>query len=368
VKGKIAYMAPEQARGGAVDARADVFSLGVIVWELCTGRRLLARDSDAATLAAVLGDDPLSPPSAWNEEVPPELDQAVLAALERDPERRTRSAQDLATALSGVLLGAARSPEDVDLRAFVHRLFPDEVARASSGATAQEPTRVRQAREQAEPAAEAAEPAAGPEAEAEAGAAGAEESATRTAAATEGRRARRRRAGIAAAAFGAALAVGAVAWRAGIAPTATPTATSTPTSTPTPTSDLAPTATPTPNDETPLSIPAAAAVSDPAPAPSPPEPGEAPGPAGADAGPLFLEVVHEVGVLKTPRADSGEGILLVNATPWGRVVVDGTFLGDSPREMRIRAGRHRVRVDVKGQRGVETVVTVPAGRRVQILR
>ncbi|HEY6003549.1 MAG TPA: serine/threonine-protein kinase, partial [Anaeromyxobacter sp.] len=134
VKGKIAYMAPEQARGCAVDARADVFSLGVIVWELCTGRRLLARDSDAATLAAVLGDEPLSPPSAWNEEVPAELDRAVLAALERDPERRTRSAQDLATALSGVLLRVARSPEDVDLRAFVQRLFPDEAARASSGA------------------------------------------------------------------------------------------------------------------------------------------------------------------------------------------------------------------------------------------
>src|SRR5512138_3489329 len=134
VKGKLAYMAPEQARGGAVDARADVFSLGVVLWELCTGRRLLARDSDAATLAAVLGDEPLSPPSAWNEEVPEELDRAVLGALERDPERRTRSAQDVATALSAVLLRVARTPDDVDLRAFMQRLFPDEAARASSGA------------------------------------------------------------------------------------------------------------------------------------------------------------------------------------------------------------------------------------------
>jgi PEGA domain len=58
----------------------------------------------------------------------------------------------------------------------------------------------------------------------------------------------------------------------------------------------------------------------------------------------------------------------VNATPWGTVVVDGVALGDSPQEMRVRAGRHRVRVDRKGQRGPESVVTVPAGRRTQVLR
>jgi serine/threonine-protein kinase len=131
LKGKLAYMAPEQARGAAVDARADVFSLGVVLWELCTGRRLFSRDSEAATFAAVLGDEPISPPSAWNEEVPAELDAAVLGALARDPARRTASAQELATALAGVLLRVARSPDDVDLRAFMHRLFEGEIAPAA---------------------------------------------------------------------------------------------------------------------------------------------------------------------------------------------------------------------------------------------
>ena len=122
IKGKIAYMAPEQARGDAVDARADVFSLGVVLWELCTGRRLFARTSDAATLAALLGDDEVSAPSGWNEGVAPELDQAIRAALEKDPARRTRSAEELAHALSRVLLKIAAGPEDWDLRGFMNRL------------------------------------------------------------------------------------------------------------------------------------------------------------------------------------------------------------------------------------------------------
>lgn len=125
VKGKLAYMAPEQAGAGSLDARADVFSLGVLVWELCTGRRLFLRETDAATFAAVTGGEVVSPPSAWNEQVPPALDAALLAALERDPARRTATAGALGAALQEVLLGLARRPEDVDLRAFMHRLWPE---------------------------------------------------------------------------------------------------------------------------------------------------------------------------------------------------------------------------------------------------
>jgi serine/threonine-protein kinase len=137
LKGKVAYMAPEQARGADVDARADVFALGVVLWELCAGRRLFLRDTEAATLAAVLSDEPITPPSAWNEAVPPELDAVVLAALARDPERRTRSAEELGAALAAILLRVTRSPEEVDLRALMARLFPD------AGREGPEVTRVR---------------------------------------------------------------------------------------------------------------------------------------------------------------------------------------------------------------------------------
>jgi serine/threonine protein kinase len=124
VKGKLAYMAPEQARSAAVDGRADVFAVGVMLWELCTGRRLFARETEAATLAALLGAEPVSPPSAWNEAVPPELDACVLAAVERDPERRTASAEALVTSLAIIRLSLAEGHEDLDLRALMRRLWP----------------------------------------------------------------------------------------------------------------------------------------------------------------------------------------------------------------------------------------------------
>ena len=140
IKGKLAYMAPEQARGEQVDARADVFALGVVLWELCTGRRLFAREGEAATLAALLEPGPVSPPSAWNEAVPPALDEAVLAALERDRVRRTASADELAAKLSALRLRlAAASPDDIDLRALLRRLWPEC---AASAPRQREPTAV----------------------------------------------------------------------------------------------------------------------------------------------------------------------------------------------------------------------------------
>jgi serine/threonine protein kinase len=368
VKGKLAYMAPEQARGGPVDARADVFSLGVVLWELCTGRRLLARESEGATFAVVVGDEPLSPPSTWNEEVPEELDRAVLGALERDPEKRTRSAQELASRLAGVLLRVVRTPEDADLRTFMQRLFPDEIAQAESGASVQEPTRVRSA-----PVPVAREATEGGRAELAGGEASAPEGTTHTAPSRAGKG--RRRVGLAA---GAALAVAALAAAGFVMRGATPRASATPraaaTSPATPTAAPTETATPTPASTSTLTT--TTTSTSPLPPPTrgrggedpPPRPaGEAPGASAAGAE-RPIEWVQAIGRLRTPRAESGEGILSVNATPWGTVVVNGVVLGESPQELRIRAGRHRVRVDRRNQRGVETVVVVGAGRRTQLLR
>jgi hypothetical protein len=73
-------------------------------------------------------------------------------------------------------------------------------------------------------------------------------------------------------------------------------------------------------------------------------------------------------VLPLPPAASGDGILSVNATPWGRLRVDGVAVGDTPHELRLPAGRHRVRIERKGRPPLEVVVVVKAGRRTQLLR
>ncbi|HQR30115.1 MAG TPA: serine/threonine-protein kinase, partial [Anaeromyxobacteraceae bacterium] len=127
LKGKIGYMAPEQATGAATDARADLFALGVVLWELCTGQRLFSRETEVATLRVLTGTDRISPPSFWNENVPPALDALVMSMLERDPARRVASAEAVAAGLAEVELALARTPEERDLRLLMRRLWPGEV-------------------------------------------------------------------------------------------------------------------------------------------------------------------------------------------------------------------------------------------------
>ena len=125
LKGKFAYMSPEQARGDMVDARTDVFALGVTLWELLTGARLFEGDGDVAVLRAVQ-ERLIVPPARLNPGVSAVLDAAVMRALERDPVRRWPTAHELERALAEVVLGGARSLEDTDVGAFLRRMFPEE--------------------------------------------------------------------------------------------------------------------------------------------------------------------------------------------------------------------------------------------------
>ncbi|HTG49177.1 MAG TPA: serine/threonine-protein kinase, partial [Gemmatimonadales bacterium] len=125
LKGKFAYMSPEQARGDAVDARTDVFALGVTLWELLTGARLFEGEGDVAVLRAVQ-ERLIVPPARLNPGVSPGLDAVVMRALERDLARRWPTAHELERALAEVVLGGARSLEDTDVGAFLRRMFPEE--------------------------------------------------------------------------------------------------------------------------------------------------------------------------------------------------------------------------------------------------
>jgi len=98
IKGKIAYMSPEQVRGFAVDARTDVFSAGVVLWLALTGRRLFEA-SNAHDAVNLLLTSPVLPPSAFASGLSTELDRVVLKALARSVGERFQSAHEFAEAL-----------------------------------------------------------------------------------------------------------------------------------------------------------------------------------------------------------------------------------------------------------------------------
>lgn len=99
VRGKVAYMAPEQLQRGQVDRRTDVYAAAIILWEALTCKRLFHSDSDARTLARVLTLE-VTPPSHHRSGLTPELDHAVLRGLSRDPNQRFGTALELANAIA----------------------------------------------------------------------------------------------------------------------------------------------------------------------------------------------------------------------------------------------------------------------------
>jgi serine/threonine protein kinase len=106
IKGKFGYVAPEQLSGLKADRRADVWSLGVVAWELLTGRRLFQRDSDPETLAAVATSSIIAP-STMRPGLPKRIDEPVLRALERNRSNRYATAQEFGRELLAACPDAA---------------------------------------------------------------------------------------------------------------------------------------------------------------------------------------------------------------------------------------------------------------------
>jgi serine/threonine-protein kinase len=98
VKGKVAYMSPEQTAADPLDARSDQFSLGICLWEFLARRRLFEGETARQTMAQVVFAE-IPPPSAFSDEVPPVLDEIVLRALNRDRDERFSSCAAFADAL-----------------------------------------------------------------------------------------------------------------------------------------------------------------------------------------------------------------------------------------------------------------------------
>ncbi len=131
VKGKFSYMSPEQARGGEVDPRTDVWALGVVLFETATATRLFeGRDDQMAVREAVLrGDVPSA--RARNPVVPAELDAIISCALERELDLRTPTAAALQRDLEAWLRKRADAPNTQALSAAMHELFGDRILKKS---------------------------------------------------------------------------------------------------------------------------------------------------------------------------------------------------------------------------------------------
>ncbi|APR84515.1 serine/threonine protein kinase [Minicystis rosea] len=102
IKGKVPYMAPEQAVGDPVDRRTDIFALGVVLYQLVTGRHPFRGDNEFATLARLRDPRPVDPPGKWTS-VPAELEQVMLKALAKNREHRFATMLDFARALERAL-------------------------------------------------------------------------------------------------------------------------------------------------------------------------------------------------------------------------------------------------------------------------
>src|SRR5438552_941079 len=128
LKGKAAYMAPEQARAGEVDRRADVYATGVVLWELIAGRRMWGGLGQGEIFKRVMAGDILAP-SKVAPGVPPELDAICMKALAMNPADRYRSAAEFATALEGFARDHLQPKSERDVGKLVAEAFSSDRAR-----------------------------------------------------------------------------------------------------------------------------------------------------------------------------------------------------------------------------------------------
>jgi len=121
LKGKFAYMAPEQTVSNEIDRRIDIFATGIVLHEILTGRRLFKGENDLQTIEKVRQCD-VPPPSLHNPLCPPEMDNIVLRALAKNPLERFQSASEMADALDDIVHAARFQP--TQLAQLMGSLFP----------------------------------------------------------------------------------------------------------------------------------------------------------------------------------------------------------------------------------------------------
>lgn len=125
LKGKLQYMSPEQAWGRPVDARSDIFSLGSLLFEMLTGRRLFSGESEMSVLDAVR-EGRIQAPRDLDPRLPLEVNALTLKALARDPDDRFRTAGDMQREIDAILASLKPAPTPRDLAGYMQKLFGAE--------------------------------------------------------------------------------------------------------------------------------------------------------------------------------------------------------------------------------------------------
>ncbi|MGM0557764.1 MAG: protein kinase domain-containing protein [Myxococcota bacterium] len=126
LKGKFGYMSPQQVRGEPIDHRSDIYSIGIVLWEILTNRRLFRGDNEYETLQLVREPE-IEPPSSYVTHVPAEVDEIVMKALSVDPGERYQHAGDLARDLDAFLEREAVTYGPQQLASWMAQTFPDDL-------------------------------------------------------------------------------------------------------------------------------------------------------------------------------------------------------------------------------------------------
>jgi serine/threonine protein kinase len=127
LKGKISYMSPEQVSGDVLDGRSDIFAIGILLYELTTGRRLYKDESDFKTMRKIT-DEPVVPPRDILPGYPDRLEEIVLKALEKNPDKRYQSGQALQSDLEAFARHEGLDISNMALAAFMRDVFSDKLA------------------------------------------------------------------------------------------------------------------------------------------------------------------------------------------------------------------------------------------------
>ncbi len=136
IKGKLAYMSPEQCKGEVLDRRSDIFAIGVVLYEMVTGSRLFTGPHDFAILQKIIYED-VAAPSTLREDIPPELDRIILKALRRDREERYNTALELRKDLHAFARANQLAASGFELAEYMRECFADDIAAEPSDSAVQ---------------------------------------------------------------------------------------------------------------------------------------------------------------------------------------------------------------------------------------